>query len=93
MDAFPQFRAEAEKAGMDGGEEDWKISRASWKVLDWEQKVAAIDGLKARAGTDDPVLKSLPQNYLAGKKWQRKVREPTIPRPNKQSVMDMMREL
>ena len=74
---FLEFRKLCESLGVDGSVEDWRMAANSWKVMDFEQRQEATKGMESRRGVpDDPVVKSLPQNILYGKKYQRKVREP-----------------
>ena len=81
-DGFTEFRNIAEEAGMHASEPDWhEAQRFEWKKLDFEQKQAAAEGLRERAGTEDFALTSLPKNYLAKRMWQRPIRSPAATRP------------
>lgn len=73
-----EFRVEAESAGMSGSEPDWNEAWFfQWRVMSFEERFAARKGVSDRQGKDDPALKSLPQNYLQKRKWERKIRDPS----------------
>lgn len=72
---FDIFRREAEAAGMSGSGPDWDEALLEWRRLDFEQRLAAVAGIRARVNSrDDPALAALPGNYLARRMWERKVR-------------------
>lgn len=74
-----EFRIAAEESGMGGSEPDWDDAfRWHWRLMDFELRLAARQGLRDRMGTDDPAIKSLPQNYLKQRKWERPIRSPTV---------------
>jgi|GEM_PF-6948626 len=78
-DGFAEFREAALKAGMGGGEWDWRVAASVWRNLDFEQRQAAIQGILRRMGVpEDSVLKVLPQNYLTRRLWDRPIRSPTV---------------
>jgi hypothetical protein len=73
-----EFRIEAESAGMSGSEPDWDDAWFfQWRVMSFEERFAARKGISDRLGKEDPAVKSLPQNYLKQRKWERKIREPS----------------
>jgi hypothetical protein len=91
--AWFDFRITAERAGMTGSEPDWDEAwRFHWRRMDVGEQGAAHAGIVERTGTDDPVLKSLPTNYLKLKKWQRKTRAPDAS-PEEQRRARRQREL
>ena len=94
-DGFMEFRQIAEDAGMSGSEPDWeKAQRFEWRGLDFEQRLSAVQGIRDRKGTGDPALDSLPQNYLADRKWQRKIRSPLrLATRNTESLEDRLSRL
>src|SRR6185436_18685021 len=69
---FEQF---AQDAGLlNGSSKDWEEAyQFEWKRLDFEQKAAALNGLKQRARTDDPASKAIPLNYLKKRMWERRI--------------------
>jgi hypothetical protein len=70
------FKAAAEAAGMSGSSTDWDDAwRFEYRRLDGLQKLAALNGIRVRRGTDDPALAALPQNYLKRRMWERKSRK------------------
>lgn len=74
-----EFRIAAEESGMGGSEPDWDDAfRWHWRLMDFGLRLAALQGLADRRGTDDPAIKSLPQNYLKQRKWERPIRSPTV---------------
>ncbi len=76
-DSFGEFRTWSEQCGMSCSSVEWANARKfEWQPLSWEQRLAAINGLKARKGTDDPAIKSLPGNYLKLRKWERAIVQP-----------------
>jgi hypothetical protein len=78
FDQFHEFRSAGESIGISGSEPDWQEARREWRRLDFAQKMAAVDGYRAREGlSDDPGVKALPQNYLRRRIWERQVRAPT----------------
>jgi hypothetical protein len=74
--AFRLFRESAERAGVAGSSTDWSLAEAMYGKLDPDQKLASIAGMSKRTGSDDPVCKSLPQNIVGFRKWERPIREP-----------------
>lgn len=91
---FVDFRITAEHAGMSGSEPDWDVAEEYWRQLALAERVKAHEGIRAREGTDDPALRSLPQNYIKAKKWQRHIRGPDSPgRRAPRSVEDELRNL
>jgi hypothetical protein len=86
-----EFRVLAESVGMSGSEPDWSDAfRWYWRRMSVEARVAARKGLQDRAGTDDPAIRSLPQNYLKQEKWDRKVREPATVSERDAKVMEIL---
>jgi hypothetical protein len=76
-----EFKEVAQRAGMDGGSVDYDQAWMTWRTLDLDQRAAALKGILDRVmanATDDPALKSLVQNYLRQKKWERNIRHPVI---------------
>lgn len=73
---FPDFRAMCEKAGMGASEPDWSSAALDWIVLDIEMQLAAMKGIvdRLRDSPEDYALRSLPQNYLKKRMWQRPIR-------------------
>lgn len=69
-------RAALEREVLPAGNEDWKGAWFAWKVLDTEQKLAALNDVRIRA-PDSAEMKSLPVNYLKYKKWQRPMQSAT----------------
>lgn len=56
---------------------DWVEARTVWNPLDFEQKLAAIKGIRARAGVpEDSARKSLPKNYIQKRMWERGIVAP-----------------
>lgn len=92
---FPEWRKLAESVGVDGSSQDWKIASSIWKTMDFEQRQKASDGIAERRGyPDDSVIKSLPQNILADRKYERKFRVPVARNnPQELSVMERMKRL
>lgn len=65
------------EAGRQWSQVDWmKAWHGAWKVLDFEQKQAAVDGYRARKGTEDWCLTVAPLVYLRDRLWQRTVERP-----------------
>jgi hypothetical protein len=93
-DDFKEFRDVATKAGMNGSEYDWHEARFSWKVLDYEQRHLAINGIRERSGTGDMTLASLPGNYLKKQMWQRPIRSPTpsVAASNRETPLEMAKK-
>lgn len=69
------FFAEWTRSGFSRwSDADWSEARMVWKPLDFEQKLAAIQGLRARASApEDSAKKSLPKNYIQKRMWERQV--------------------
>lgn len=89
-DKFDDFKVVATEAGMDGSTTDWGEARIEWRRLDWTQRLAAIDGVKARTGTDDPAITALPQNYMRKRMWERKIRTPPEPKFDPMAALRQM---
>lgn len=70
------FMEACRAAGIDGSETDWIEAGFEWRRLDFEQKLAAVEGIRIRMreAPDDPALTALPQNYLKKRMWQRPMR-------------------
>lgn len=82
---FQEFRKEAEAAGMSGSDPDWREAMMEWRHLDFEQRGAAVEGIKERARNgDNPAFLGLPKNYLARRIWQRKIHQ-------KPSITDLIK--
>lgn len=74
---FAAFRAIAEDAGMSAGNPEWESARViKWNHLDFEQQLEAVKGIRARKGTNDPVLNATPMNYLGNQLWGRRIWKP-----------------
>lgn len=66
------FRAAAEGRGvLRGGDMDWNWAFQAWRVLDYTQKTRAITDVQERPAESPELDKTLPQNYLKGRKWER----------------------
>ena len=63
---------------LQGGRTDWAWAHHAWRVLDFEQKQAAIEDVQERDAEDYTVARSLPQNYIRGRFWERPRRAPRI---------------
>jgi hypothetical protein len=83
-----EFRETAESAGIGGSSLDWDETWMLWRQLDPNQRQRATDGVRARAGGDDPALKSLPHNYIARRMWERPIRAPSGQSPGIQGGND-----
>lgn len=67
------FRTHAESCGISGSEPDWESALVEFDRLPITERLSAQKGLTVRKGSEDPALRSLPQNYLRKKMWQRTV--------------------
>lgn len=68
---WKSFRGTAEQREvLPGGETDWMWSYHAWKALDFTQKQQAVQDVGIRP-IDTAEMKSLPQNYIKGRKWER----------------------
>jgi hypothetical protein len=95
------FRQELEKtSGLQWSEPDWADAwQFEWKRMGIELQWAAIDGIRARKGTQDAALRTKPINYLKQRMWQRTVdrgfngkpqtREQTLPEWTPQTIKRM----
>src|SRR5579872_3985040 len=76
------FQDACRDCGLSMASSDLGEARAIWRTLDFEQQLAAIEGLRARheAGefTDRAYL-PLPQNWLRKKLWERPMKSDPLP--------------
>lgn len=78
---FQEFKTLCVQAGehgcLIGGDSDsWNHAWYAWTVLDASQRIDAISGIRRRVEAeawDDSILKSLPNNVLAKKTWNRPI--------------------
>ena len=78
---FQEFKRLCSAAGeygcLIGGDSDsWSHAWYAWTVLDAGQRIAAIAGIRKRVDAklwDDSILKSLPNNVLSKKTWDRPI--------------------
>jgi hypothetical protein len=74
---FDLFVSACRDCGLSVAPSDISLAHATWRVLDWTQQQAAIDGIRARLAAgeyDDSAYRPLPQNYLSKRMWQRPIR-------------------
>lgn len=70
---------------MGGSTTDWQEAHLEWRRLDFEQRLAAVHGIRERMAKGDALtLKALPQNYLRKRMWQRPIR--AEPRERQDSI-------
>jgi hypothetical protein len=94
-DGFTEFHQVAEAAGMSGSDIDLAEARREWRVLDFEQRAAAIQGIHDRVAAgeySDPAFVPSPLNYLRRRKWQAPIRDKRAG-PRVRSVAEEMRGL
>lgn len=76
---WTEFRRIArERDVLPGGEADWTWAYYSWRVLDAEQKIKAIEDVRTRDEEDYTIGRSLPQNYVKGRWWDRPQRKAKV---------------
>ena len=74
---WAEFMAICQRRGiLQAGKTDWAWAHHAWKVLDAEQKLAAIEDVRDRDTEDYTVARALPQNYVKGRYWERPRRAP-----------------
>lgn len=88
-DNFAPFVEMCGAAEMSGSEIDMNAARAQWGRLSFEERLAAVQGIKDRIAAGelaDPGFRPLPQNYLKNRIWQRAIREKREPTTEKQQA-------
>lgn len=80
---FQGFRNAYDFTNRATTEADWDHAHSVWKLLDFEQKLAALSGIKREAG-NSMVYK--PKRYLSEKEWTRKQSPPPIPQQKKRAI-------
>lgn len=66
-----RFVSDCKENGITGSDDDWRRAEFAWRPLDFEQRVAAIEGVwRDHIGKQN----CLPQNYLERRIWERPVR-------------------
>lgn len=79
-----------EVGALGAGSEDWKAAGEFWADMSIVDQMQAVKGLYQRKNApEDPVLKSLPLNYLRGRKWEREIR--TV-KPNGRETGEALRK-
>jgi hypothetical protein len=75
-DDFPDFLRAASECGLPSAPSDLALARSYWRLLDVEQRTAALEGLYARlqCGEWNEGYKPLPQSYLGNRLWLRPLR-------------------
>ena len=61
---------------LPGGSFDWMWAAHAWQGLSTEQRLQAIEDAGKRDAEDYTVARSLPQNYLKGRYFERPHRKP-----------------
>lgn len=87
FDDFHKFHEVCEIAELSLADSDLTACRVWWVRLSIEEKLAAVQGIKARVAAGefaDSAFRPLPQNYLRQKLWQRPIRERRDPGVDKQ---------
>lgn len=73
-EGFHAFREAYAETGKPLIDSDWADTHFDWRMLDFEQKRAAVEGVRARVEAkvwNDPQYVPLPKNYLQKREWQR----------------------
>lgn len=69
---FAELRKIARDRGvLPGGSSDWTWAFQAWRVLDFQQKALALADVANRPADTPEMEKTLPQNYIKGRKWER----------------------
>ena len=90
---FAAFRTEYERTGAPFIDGDWRDAFEVWRFLDFEQKLAAVNGFRAQVAAGrwrDPARVKRPGNYLREKEYTRKPPAQVARAPSK---IDAVREL
>lgn len=78
-DSYSELRKAWDDAGGFGwSEHDWGAARPAWRKLDPDQRLKAIEGIRARSGLEDFVLRAKPENLIRQRMWTRQIRAPAV---------------
>ena len=96
QDGFENFIEVWSDSGLPTAPADMAKARASWKMLDFEQRADCVKGIRDRkeAGEfDDPQYHPLPHNFVGEKRWKRPIRNRRNKQPEKSASMQALDRL